>query len=396
MSENDKNLYRALSIILFSISLGFCIVNPFLPIYIKTFGASGISIALIFSGYSLAKILFPPLLGAWSDRRGRRIFLFSGLAIYAAVSLGYLFMPDRLLMLILLRFFQGIGAALFMPLARAFVGRIAPRDQEGATLGTFEISFYAALALGPVLGGVIKDRFGFSGIFGALFILCLLSLWIAILTFSKFAEPCSAPDEPRINYRRAVQSRTLQGLLCFILTRSFGIILFSIFLPILMHGPLQLSGFQIGAVMAAGPGLTALLLRPMGELSDRADRKSLILIGGGTAAVLTFFLPWAERFWHLLVLSGGIGLFSAISLPASSALLVQEGGRYGMGLTVGFFNSVMEAGFMTAPFLGGILMDVLGANFVFYAAGVFGTLGIFGFMILCPPAKALSFARPGI
>lgn len=291
-------------------------------------------------------------------------------------------------MLLLLRFFQGIGAALFLPLARAFVGRIAPPNQEGATLGTFEISFYAALAIGPLLGGLIKDRFGFSGIFGALFILCILSLWIAVLTFSSFAEPCGAPPEPSVDYRRALRSRTLQGLLCFILTRSFGIILFSIFLPILMNGAFKLSGFQIGAVMAAGPGLTALLLRPMGGLSDRGDRRFPVLLGGGTAALLTFFLPWAEQFWQLLVLSGGIGLFSAVSLPASSALLVQEGGRYGMGLTVGFFHSAMETGFMIAPFVGGVLMDAFGANVVFYAAGVSGTLGIFGFMVLCPPAGA--------
>ncbi len=362
MRENDKDLYRALSIILFSVSLGFCIVNPFLPVYVKSFGAGGLSIALIFSGYSLAKIAFPPLLGAWSDRTGRRIFLFFGLAIYAAVSLGYLFMPDRLLMLVLLRLFQGIGAALFMPLARAFVGKIAPRTQEGATLGTFEISFYAALAIGPLLGGLIKGRFGFLGIFAALFILCLLSLWTAIFTFFKFAESCSSRYERKINYRRAARSRTLQGLLCFILTRSFGIVLFSIFLPILMHGELNLNGVQIGAVMAIGPGLTALLLRPMGGLSDRADRKFLVVVGGGTAAVLTFFLPWADRFWQLLVLSGGIGLFSAVSLPASSALLMQEGERYGIGFTLGFFNSVMEAGFMVAPFVGGILMDAFGAT----------------------------------
>jgi MFS transporter, DHA1 family, multidrug resistance protein len=389
VSAYDKSIYRALSIVMFSVSLGFCIVNPFLPIYIKSIGANGLSIALIFSGYSLAKIAFPPFLGAWSDLRGRRVFLFAGLGIYAVVSLGYLFMPDRLLMLIVLRFAQGIGAALFMPLARATVGRIAPRHQEGTTLGTFEVSFYAALALGPVLGGFIKDHFGFLGIFGALFILCLLSLWIAVLTFSNFAEPGRLPSEPKIDYRRAVQSRTLQGLMFFILTRAFGIILFTIFLPIVMNNTLELSSFQIGTVMAFGPGLTALLLRPMGQLSDQYDRKFLVIIGGGMAALLTFFLPWAEGFWQFFMLSGGIGLFSSISLPASSALLIEEGSRYGVGLTVGFFNSVMEAGFLIAPFLGGVLMDAFGPSFVFYAAGLSGTLGMAIFLVLCPSAQAV-------
>ncbi len=50
-----------------------------------------------------------------------------------------------------------------------------------------------------------------------------------------------------------------------------------------------ISNLQIGLVMASGTALTTLLLRPMGRLSDRVSRKGLIIIGGGMAAILTFF-----------------------------------------------------------------------------------------------------------
>ena len=50
---------------------------------------------------------------------------------------------------------------------------------------------------------------------------------------------------------------------------SFGIVIFTIFMPIYMFDQLKLRGMEIGAVMSASTILIALLLRPMGRLADR-------------------------------------------------------------------------------------------------------------------------------
>ncbi len=385
MGKKEKNVYQALSIIIFSISLGFCIVNPFLPIYVQNKGANGLSIALIFSGYSIAKILFQPLSGIWYDRKGKPLFICLGLVVYTLISFCYLFMPQRILLLILLRFFQGVAAAFVLPLARTIVGQIVPPRREGNFLGTFEVSYYSALTIGPLIGGLIKDRFGFLGLFGALFIICLFSFAIAIMTLSHFPKLLPRNNESRVDYKRVFQSRTFDGLIAFILTRAFGIILFAIFLPILMNKSLKMNSLEIGAVMAFSPALTALLLHPMGQLSDQFDRKLLVFVGGTLAALFTFLLPFAACFWQLFLLSGGIGISSSISLPASSALLVEEGRRYGLGGTFGFFNSIMEIGFLIAPIIGGMVMDNLGEVFVFYIGGLCGTIGVSVFFLLCCP-----------
>ena len=103
-----------------------------------------------------------------------------------------------------------------------------------------------------------------------------------------------------------------------------------------MSADLQFSNTQIGVIMASGTTLTVFFLGPFGKISDRLNRRVLVAIGGGAAALLTFLLPFAVKFCHLLILSSLIGFFSALSLPSSSALLVEEGNRYGMGKTVGF------------------------------------------------------------
>lgn len=390
MGKKEKNIYQALSIIIFSLSLGFCIVNPFLPIYVQNKGANGLSIALIFSGYSIAKILSQPLSGIWYDHRGKPFFIYLGLGIYTLISIFYLFSPQRVLLLILLRFFQGVAAGLLLPLTRTIVGQIVPQNQEGSFLGTFEASYYSALTIGPLIGGLIKDHFGFSGLFGALFILCLFSLGVGILALSHFSKFSPAPFERHADYKRVFQSRTFRGLIVFILTRAFGIILFAIFLPVLMNNSLKMNSLEIGAVMAFSPALTAIFLHPMGQLSDQLNRKLLVFIGGSLAAFFTFLLPSAACFWQLFLLSGAIGFSSSMSLPASSALLIEEGRRYGLGATFGFFNAIMETGFLIGPIIGGIVMDNLGEAFVFYIAGLCGTIGISLFFLLCCP---ISFSK---
>jgi len=93
-------------------------------------------------------------------------------------------------------------------------------------------------------------------------------------------------------------------------------------------------------------------------------------------ALLTFCLPLAQSFGHLLTLSVAIGIFRVVSLPASSALLVQEGNLYGMGLAMGIFNGAMNFGTVLAPLAGGFVLGFFGIETIFYGAAFLGLIGI--------------------
>lgn len=247
-------------------------------------------------------------------------------------------------------------------------------------MGTFDISFYGAAAIGPVIGGLIKDEAGFFGLFASLSCLCSFALLMALLFFAP------SPDHgPRTTESTGMtlsgirSSKMLLGLSGFIFTRSFGITLFVVFLPIFMHQNLKLRGLEMGLIMGAATVVIAVLLRPMGYLSDKLKRSWLVVAGGGMAALLTFCIPMARGFSDLLFLSIGIGVFSAASIPASSALLVHEGNIYGMGLTMGIFNSAMNLAAVLSPLAGGIALGFFGIGMLFYCVGAFGVLGVIFF-----------------
>lgn len=381
-----KSPYLTLFAINFTVNLGFGIVDPFFSIFAANIGASGFSLALIFSGYALSKALFTPFIGWWSDYRGRHAFITAGLGLYSLISLCYLLAPG-LPFLIFLRFLQGLAAARVRPISLAFVGDIAPSRREGTTMGTFDISFYGALAIGPIIGGLVKDAAGFSGIFFCMLALCCIGLILSIGLDVDCREEEKGPEQAKIKLPALRGGKTLIGLAVFIFARSFGIVLFAVFLPIFMTNHLMINGVRVGIVMASGAVVTALLLRTMGRLSDRRQRSTLVMIGGLMAGFLTFCLPLAANFYHLLLLSIGIGVFSVLSMPASAALLIEEGNLHGMGLTMGIFNGALNLGFIISPLIGGIITDFFGISAAFHMAGLLGMAGV-GFFYHFTFAKA--------
>jgi len=388
----NKFQFRALFLVNFAITLGFGITDAFFTVYIQNLGASGIMLGLPIVFYALAKIFFSPIMGSWSDRIGRRTLIIASLCLYAAISFCFL-LTTNLVAISILRLLQGAGCAMFRPVLQSLTGELSPSESRATTLGTFDISFYGALGIGPILGGVIKDLWGFEGLFVMLALLCLSALCIALLSI-----PASRPGITNNNHSGMItqlfnilhtsrKPGSLRGLLAFIFGRACGISTFVAFVPLLLTSKLHLSGKEIGIIMASATVVIALLLRPMGKLSDKLPRRLLVIAGGLSASLLYFCIPHADNFYQILLLGIGIGFSSALSQPASTALLIDEGLLHGIGITVGMFNAVLNAGFVIGPLAGALLLNYFGLQAVFYVSGMSGLVTVALFILWMKPVQ---------
>jgi MFS transporter, DHA1 family, multidrug resistance protein len=383
-SQQKRQILNALFVVIFAVTLGFAVVNPFFPIYMKNITGQGIGIALVFSGFFLAKMIFTPLFCRWSDFINRRTFILCGLALHTGIAFLFLLLPENILFILFLRFLQGAATAMVRPIAQAFVGDISPEHREGSTMGAFDISFYAALGIGPLVGGIIGDFLGCRAMFLMLFILCLAALFIAAIAVESLEPPQSEP-RPSVRYEMHIfRNQTLQGLFFFIFTRSFGIVVLPIFLPLLLRTRFQASYIEIGICAAAGSVTTAVLLGWMGKLSDRWDRKTMITAGGFLSGILILVFPMAHDSRQIIALTVAQAFFSTLSLPASFAMLIDQGRKYGLGQAMGIAHTLMNIGFFTGPLAAGLLMDELGLGIVFAAAGLAGIAGSLFFAVHCP------------
>ena len=80
-------------------------------------------------------------------------------------------------------------------------------------------------------------------------------------------------------------------------------------------------------------------------------------------------------FWQLLVLSFFGSFGGAIAQPASLALSVEEGRKFGMGSTIAIFAMAMSIGMAIGPVLGGVIADVADISSVFYFGATMGLAG---------------------
>lgn len=372
----NTKIFATLFLAVFAVTLGVGLVVPLLPVYAHELGATGLYIGFIFGAFSLSRTVFLPFFGRLSDLKARKPFITTGLLAYFLVSIGFTLSRDVTL-LILIRLFQGIASAMILPVAQAYVGEITPKHREGFVMGLFNISLYAGLSLGPVLGGVVHDAFGLQTSFlsmGAVslsgFFLCLV-----LLPPSQEERPL-VPTRSPVRYRTLMRNRYLGALFFFRFAFTTSIGMVWAFLPLLAGLEFNLSSSAIGILVMLGVLTTGLLQTPMGLLADRFDKRALIVWGGIVAAGAVFSFVYAQGFWGLFAANVLFGVGGGMAMPSVMAMTVIIGRHTAsMGSIMGLLTMGHSLGMLTGPIIAGFVMDTFHLSLAFVAGAVIMGLG---------------------
>ncbi len=374
--RKEKHMHRIFPILalsIFSSMLGMGLIVPILPLYAENMGATGVWIGIIFASYSISRTVFMPVIGRLSDRWGRKVFLCFGLLVYALISIGYVW-ATQVPELTLIRVLHGAAAGMILPIAQAYIGDLAPTGHEGTWMGYFNAAFFMGFGFGPLMGGVLTDSFGMNFPFYIMGALNLLAFFFALFFLPEVRRmgEIVGRDAPSGKMR---ESRVMRGLFSYRLARSFGRGSFTCFLPILASSYLGLTASQTGLLIAVNILLMSLFQIRFGKIADKFSRRGLVICGSLTNVTFLFLIPLCVTFWQLLAVCAFGALGGSISVPAASALTVNEGRKYGMGSTIGMFTMAMSIGMFVGPVLGGGLVDMLGVYSVFYFGGLVSLLG---------------------
>ncbi len=372
-TKTRRKIFFVLFISIFSCMLGVGIIVPILPIYAENLGATGLWLGAIFAGFSLTRSIFMPLIGRFSDLLGRKRFISIGLFIYTLSSLGYI-QAGSALELLIIRVIQGFSSAMIIPIAMAFIADIAPPQEEGTYMGFFTVALFLGFGSGPILGGITKDFISMEADFLIMGGLCLLALVFVLIYLPRASSVQKKAKAAAIPFRTILKSRSIRGICFYRFSNAFCRGSIMTFLPLYAHNALQLSGSQIGTVIASGILLTAFLQLPFGKLADRISRKMLVIAGSLLYFSTVPFIPHTFSFIQILSVNIVLGFLGALSLPAASALIVNEGKIYGMGSTMAIFNVAMSIGLALGPLASGIILDIWGLSGIFYFCSILGLL----------------------
>ncbi len=372
-----KKVFPILAVSIFSAMLGVGLVSPLLPLYASDMGASGLELGMIFAGYGIVNSVATPIMGRLSDRRGRKTFLSIGLLAYSILSLGYVWAAD-VPQLVLVRLLMGGAGAMIVPIALAYIGDLSPEGEEGKWMGYANAAFFSGFGIGPLLGGALAERFGMNTSFYAMGLLCLLAVLVAVLFLPEIRQR-KIGEKGHLSFKEMSTSPMIRGLFSFRLVQALGRGGIMTFLPIFAATSIGLGPTLIGILLAVNMLPMMVLLVFAGRLADRFNRKTLIITGNLIYLITLALIPLARTFWQQLWLCFPRAIAGAVSMPAATALTVEEGRKFGMGSTMSILMMAMGIGMAVGPPLSGVIADLVDINAVFYfgaAVGVIGT-GLF-------------------
>ena len=409
----------SLSLSMLLSSLGTSIANVGLPTLAQVFNASFQHVQWIVLAYLLAITTLIVSVGRLGDLTGRRRLLLAGIGVFTLASALCGFAPT-LWMLIGARALQGIGAAIMMALTMAFVGETVTKAKTGSAMGLLGTMSAIGTAMGPSLGGLLIDGFGWQAIFLITVPLGLLTLVLAhrylpadrqkpktdragfdplgtlllALTLAAYALAMTLGRGSFGPFNIALLLAAGGGACLFVFTEArvtsplirlamfrdpvlsgslaMSLLVATVMMATLVVGPfylahgLGLDAVLVGLVLSVGPFVAALTGVPAGRIADRfgAQRMTLAgLIAMATGCLTLSVLP--ETFGiggyllPMVVITLGYALFQTANNTAVMAD-VQPDQR---GVISGLLNLSRNLGLITGA-------SALGAVFALASASV--------------------------
>lgn len=246
----------ALALGVLTVALDSTIVNVALPTLAVELDASTSELQWIANAFNLvfAAALLPA--GLLGDRFGRRRLLLGALALFGVASLACA-LASTAGQLIAARALLGLGGAALMPLSMAVLPLLFSERERPKAISTWVAATAIALPLGPILGGVLLDRFAW----GSIFLINVPIVLGALVAVALLVPESRGARAPRLDLA--------------------GIVLSSAGLALLTYGAISAGergwgGAAVLGEIAAGIALLLLFARTQVLLERRPDRQPLV------------------------------------------------------------------------------------------------------------------------
>jgi EmrB/QacA subfamily drug resistance transporter len=154
----------ALCLGFFMILVDSTIVSVAIPSMMKGLDAGINEVLWVTSAYLLAYAVPLLITGRLGDRFGPKVLYQTGLVLFTLSSL-WCGLSGSITMLIVARVFQGLGASMMTPQTMTVITRTFPANRRGTAMGMWGAVAGVATLVGPILGGVLIDSFGWEWIF---------------------------------------------------------------------------------------------------------------------------------------------------------------------------------------------------------------------------------------
>jgi MFS family permease len=341
---------------------------PVMPLFAATLGAGPAQVGTINGAFMLTAGLLSIPAGLLADRIGRTVPIIVGVSATAISSLlvTQCQQPEQIAAAYIL---FGAGLAAFAPGMLSLVADVVPPNRLGKAYGWYTTAIYIAMTLGPATGGYLAKTVGLRNVF-----VVSGSLLAAVALVAMFVLP-KGPPRHKTDLHAALSAsiellhhRRLLACLLATVGSCIGFGVFLTFLP-LYAAQQGYDPAQVGLIFASQAITNVVGRVPIGSLSDRVDRRWLIVVGLIFLAVALATLGRLVLLPYLMACAVVMGAGMALTFTAIGALIAELVPAVQRGLAMGMYNSCVYLGMMTGATIMGVALKRIGYPAGFAAAG---------------------------
>lgn len=328
--------------------MGVSLISPALPALRPVFGVTDAQIGLLITAYTFPGIFITPFIGLAADRIGRKHVLVPLLFLFGFTGAGIGF-TSEFTVVVVLRFFQGIGATALVTLAVTLIGDLYEGGQRAALIGLNGSLLATGAAFYPLLGGALASiRWNVPFLFFG------ISVPVGVLALLVLDEPVSSTTSNVRDYlgRMYGAARLPEALAMFLALFAvffvfYGAVLTA--LPLLLSDEFGISTAFIGAILSMVALASAVISSQYHWISEWRTAPQLVALGfvsGGSSLVLVWIAPSAILIAPALL---GFGVGFGILMPSiDSAVLSMVSADLRAGM-MGLRTSMLRLGQTLGP-----------------------------------------------
>lgn len=352
--------------------LGFSILIPLMPFFVKHFGASDVVVGAVFATYSLCQLVAAPLWGNASDRIGRKTVLIVS-QVGATIGWAMLAFAPNIAWVFVSRAIEGISGGN-IGVTQAYVSDLVEPEQRGRAFALVGAAFSAGFVFGPAAGGFLSERYGFGVPFLLAAALQLLTLvvTIAILPESKATRGEEEGAATPRDIVRAFADGSVAPVLWMRLVYVLGIYGWFGAMTLIFNAQLGWDVATISYVFAAFGVLQVVMqLAAVGRITDALGNRAATNAGLALLVVAIAITPLAHGIVLPAIALMLFGIALSIENAAFAALASDKAADGKRGTVLGVMGGLDSfAGFLMPP----ITTAILGAAGVTPTAGLVAAL----------------------
>jgi MFS family permease len=390
--ERAKSIYAeypqpfwTLIVVTFIDRVGGAMIFPFFALYLtRKFGVGMTEVGVLFAVFSLSGFISNTIGGALADRLGRKgILIFSLIASsFSAVAMG---LVNSFSAFFVLAMTVGILSDVAGPAQNAMVADLLPEEKRAQGYGLIRVAFNLSVTIGPVIGGLLATRS-----YLALFIAdAVISLITATVVWRYLPE---TRPEPQAGAPQESVASTFGGYfrvlrdLPFLMFMGACVLMTLVYMN--MNTTLGVYLRDAHGVPEAGYGYilslnaAMVVLFQFGITRRIEKRPPLLMMALGSALYAIGFAMYGFVSTYLLFMLAMviITIGEMIVAPVGQALVAKFAPEAMRGRYMAVFGYSWGISFMIGPYLAGLVLDNYDPRFLWYAAGIIGTLAVMGFL----------------